>query len=282
MAEVRGCPRAPSPSIVVSSSPCATLGGESPDPQLDMGATFVGEAPEPQLRIAATNAAMTEAARKRLVAMTDAAGMRRRPCAGCCKQTLIWQPRLAKRSCLSSLRPGAQVRIWRHVKAKVITVPVLRIIASFRSTGSRNPVEGRRVAEQSGVYHERNLRTVEANLDRCDGRLSTCEQRPAVYEDARAAGGVERIGEPRAVHAILDHELEGDRGVLGERIARRGRRRVRVQEELPYYDIGPGRQGGLSGTGATSVKTKAKVFPCLVISAPGISLESLPLVCRSP
>src|SRR2546422_897240 len=85
MAEVRGCPRAPSPRIVVSRSPCAT---------------FVGEAPDPQLRIAATNAAMTEAARKRVVAMTDAAGMKRRPCAECREQTLIWQPGLAKRSCL--------------------------------------------------------------------------------------------------------------------------------------------------------------------------------------
>src|SRR5947209_13837258 len=118
MAEVRGCPRAPSPSIVVSSSPCATLGGESPDPQLDMGATFVGEAPEPQLRIAATNAAMTDAASKRVVPRTDAARMRRRPCAECREQTLIWQPGLAKRSGLSSLRPGsewrAQVHVWRH------------------------------------------------------------------------------------------------------------------------------------------------------------------------
>src|SRR2546428_13129018 len=100
MVEVRGCPRAPSARIVVSRSPCATFGGESPDAQLGIGATFVGEAPEPQLRIAATNAAMTEAARKRVVAMTDAAGMKRRPCAECREQTLIWQPGLAKRSCL--------------------------------------------------------------------------------------------------------------------------------------------------------------------------------------
>src|SRR2546425_3314541 len=120
MAEVRGCPRAPSPRIVVSRSPCATFGGESPDAQLGIGATFVGAAPEPQLRIAATNAAMTEAASRRLVAMTDAAGMRRRPCAAYRKQTLIWQPGLTQRSCPSSLRPGsewrAHVQVWREVE----------------------------------------------------------------------------------------------------------------------------------------------------------------------
>src|SRR2546426_11834618 len=99
MAEVRGCPRAPSPSIVVSSSPCATGGGKSPDPQLNMGATFVGEAPEPQLRIAASNAAETEVASTGPDAMTDAAGMRRRAGAKWRKQTFIWQPWLGERSC---------------------------------------------------------------------------------------------------------------------------------------------------------------------------------------
>src|SRR3989441_11957021 len=110
MAEVRGCPRAPSPRIVVSRSPCATFGGESPDAQLGIGATFVGAAPEPQLRIAATNTAMTEAARKRLVAMTDAAGMRRRACAECRKQTLIWQPGLAKGACQQVCKCGSGER----------------------------------------------------------------------------------------------------------------------------------------------------------------------------
>src|SRR5438128_9457599 len=210
MAEVKGCPRAPSPRIVVSRSPCATFGGESPDPQLDIGATFVGDAPEPQLRIDATNAAMTEAARKRVVPMTDAAGMKRRAGAECRKQTLIWQPGLAKRSCLSSLQPGgewrAQVQVWREVEVAALVVPVLHVIARcLPSRGTRSPLERRRIAEQCDVNCPRHVRTVDNEVDRCDDRLSAGEERPPVYKDARAIGGDERVGEPGGIHDVCDH-----------------------------------------------------------------------------
>src|SRR3989442_8978306 len=76
--------------MVVSRSPCATDGGDSPDLQVGVGATFVGGLLEPQLRREATTVAVTEAA---------AAEMRRRARAECRRQTLIWQPGLANRSC---------------------------------------------------------------------------------------------------------------------------------------------------------------------------------------
>jgi hypothetical protein len=70
---VRGLPCVPSPRMVVSRNDGATSTGAGPRPQLAVGVGFVGVAPEPQLRIAATTAAGTEAATRRLVAMTDAA-----------------------------------------------------------------------------------------------------------------------------------------------------------------------------------------------------------------
>jgi len=58
----------------------------------------VGGLLEPQLRREATTVAVTEAA---------AAEMRRRARAECRKQTLIWQPGLAKRSCQPVCKCGS-------------------------------------------------------------------------------------------------------------------------------------------------------------------------------
>src|SRR2546428_501113 len=72
--------------MVVRRSPCATLGGDSPDLQVGVAATFVGGLLEPQLRREATNAAVTEAA---------AAEMRRRRGANAASRrssgNLVWR-----------------------------------------------------------------------------------------------------------------------------------------------------------------------------------------------
>src|SRR5712691_2768614 len=92
--------------MVVSRNVGTTSAGEGPAPQPVIGAGLVGDAPEPQLRIAATNAVLTEAASRHLVAVTDAAGMRRRASAECRRQTLISQPGLPKRHRQHATRVG--------------------------------------------------------------------------------------------------------------------------------------------------------------------------------
>ena len=85
----------------MSRSPCTTLGGDSPDLQVGVAATFVGGLLEPQLRREATTAAMTKA---------TAAELRRRARAECRRQALISQPGLAKRSCQRVCKCGSGER----------------------------------------------------------------------------------------------------------------------------------------------------------------------------
>src|SRR5205809_52157 len=101
------------------------------------------------------------------------------------------------------------------------------------------PLERRWVAEQSGIYNPGDPRTLDAELDGRDGRLPAGEERPAVYEDARAAGGVERVGEPGAVAPKLDKEFPGIGVSL--RIAGWGRSGVRVEAAYPVDHIRPRR-----------------------------------------
>src|SRR5437667_12424259 len=143
------------------------------------------------------------------------------------------------------LRRGARRRALINVGCLIqdrdIVIPVLHVITGTRPKGSVSPLKRRRVAEQRGVYHPRKLRTLHAELDGCDDRLSAGEEWPPVYQDARATFGVERVGEAGAVHPVLDNELEGGRGVLREIVARWGRW-ILVDRDYPIEHIGRRRQ----------------------------------------
>src|SRR2546427_11177656 len=97
--------------MVVSRSPCATLGGDSPDLQVGVAATSVGGLLEPQLKREATNAAVSEAA---------AAETRRRARADSRKQTVLGQPGLAHRSCQRAGKcgpvTGTRSRDYRYTR----------------------------------------------------------------------------------------------------------------------------------------------------------------------
>src|SRR2546422_9093451 len=102
------------------------------------------------------------------------------------------------------LRPGSEAGIGRKIEADDVGISVLSVITSLRSTGGGTPPERGWIAEQARVHNPCNFGTLNAELNRRDDRLSADEEWPPVYQDARTAGGVERIGKPGAVLPVLD------------------------------------------------------------------------------